>query len=200
MAWRSIGGGLLAIALLVTGCSGSDEPARRATKATPITRLDVPSVRLARAEFCDQVPEASVRRALGAAPDSDRSWGNGDPVPDGATGDLAHEIGCSWSADDGSAASAWVFARPVTAAFAGTLVRTATRRRGCTTEQTSVFGSPALLQTCAASGAERLRRAGLFGDAWLTCEVTVPGGVPAAERRQRLDDWCATAVATLDVA
>ena len=32
--------------------------------------------------------------------------------------DVVHEIGCSWTGDDGTTARAWVFARPVNAAFA----------------------------------------------------------------------------------
>jgi hypothetical protein len=153
-------------------------------------------LRLARAEFCDQVPEAAVRRALGGSPTTGASWGNGDPVDgEGGTGDVGHEIGCSWTAATGASVRAWVFARPVTAAFAATLVAQASRQRGCTATPTKVLGDPALLQSCELpGGVHRLRRAGLVGDTWLTCEVT--GAAPGL--RPRTDAWCAQVIAALN--
>jgi hypothetical protein len=195
----SIGSALLATALLASACSGADEPSGRGTTPTPITRLDTAAVRLARAAFCDRVPKAAVRRALGAPSSDPRSWGNGDPVDtDAGSGEVGHEIGCAWTGTGGAAARAWVYARPVTAAFAATVVRAAGRQRGCTSQRASVFGSPALVQHCTLPGGlARERRAGLFGDTWLTCELTLPGPTPAAEHRSRLDAWCATTVAAL---
>lgn len=202
--------GVVLAALLAAGCSGSDDPSAASTAPpTPITELDVTAVRLARVEFCDRVPAAAVRHALGGAVEDEASWGNGDPVPGDAAGDVAHELGCAWTATDGTAARAWVFARPVTADFAGTLVRQAGALEGCTAEAAPVFGSPALLQTCARpDGTQRVRRAGLFGDTWLTCEVTLgpstadPIGADriAADgaHRERLDTWCAAVVSVLD--
>jgi len=188
-------------AVLTAGCSGSDEPSTTPTVApTPIAKLDVGAVSLARAEFCDRVPRSAVRRALGGDAESDDSWGNGDPVAtDEGSGDVGHEIGCAWTGAGGAAARAWVFARPVDAALAHDLARTAGHREGCIAEATSVFGSPAVLQRCTlAGGVVRERRAGLFGDAWLTCEITTPGTVGARERGTRLDAWCAQVVAALD--
>jgi hypothetical protein len=183
---------------LLAGCSGSDRTPPAATAApTPIARLDLARIRVARAQFCDRVPDAAVRRALGGKPEADDTWANGDPVPNGSPGDVGHEIGCAWTGADGAAARAWVFARPVTADFAGTLVAQAGKQPGCTSAAASVFGSPALLQTCPVSpGLARVRRAGLFGDTWLTCEVT---GAVATRPRARLDTWCATVVAALEV-
>ena len=189
------------VGALVSGCSGSDEPSGpRTTAPTPITKLDLGALRIARAEFCDRLPDSAVRRVLGGNPESDDSWGNGDPVPaDGASGQVAHELGCSWTAADGGQALAWVFARPVAASFATTLVHQAQAAKGCTTQATSTFGSPALLQTCQRpGGVVRARRAGLFGDTWLTCEVSLAASVPARTRLERLDDWCASVVAVLD--
>jgi hypothetical protein len=55
-----------------------------------------------------------------------------------------------------------------------------------------------MLQSCAQpGGVDRMRRAGLFGDTWLTCELSLPTSVPDATRRARLDTWCATVVAAL---
>jgi hypothetical protein len=170
-----------------------------------LTRLDLATVQVARAQFCDRVAADEVRRALGAEPDADQTWGNGDPVPSrdaaaaaaSSSGDVGHELGCAWTTTGGAAARAWVFARPVTAGLARTLVAQAAHQQGCTSSQESVFGSPALLQTCTqAGGVERVRRAGLFGDSWVTCELSGP---PSTHPRARLDAWCAATVAALDV-
>jgi hypothetical protein len=186
---------------LAAGCSGSDGTSPEPTaRPTPIAKIDAGAVSLARAEFCDRLPDAAVRRALGGDPESDDSWGNGDPVgTDAGSGDVGHEIGCAWTGAGGTAARAWVFARPVDAALARDLARAAGHREGCSAEPTSVFGSPALLQRCTLTGGlVRERRAGLFGDTWLTCEVTAAGTLTPRERSTRLDTWCAQVVAALD--
>ena len=196
---------VLLTAALTAGCSGGDKSTTSAPTArpTPLAKLDAARIRVARAAFCDRVGTGEVRRALGAEPDTDESWGNGDPVPSpsatgsAGSGDVGHELGCGWTTSTGTAARAWVFARPVTAQLAGTLVAQAGRRPGCTASQDGVFGRPAVLQTCTdAAGTARVRRAGLFGDTWLTCELTGP---TASRPRTRLDAWCAAVVAALDV-
>jgi hypothetical protein len=193
--WSVVVAALL-IAPILGGCSSDDPKAAPPARVTPLSKLDVTSVRLARAEFCDRVPTSAVRRALGADPATDASWGNGDPVDgEGGTGDIGHEIGCSWTGPGGSAARAWVFARPITAVFAAALVRRAGHESGCTAEPAKILGSPAVLQSCTpARGVHRLRRAGLFGETWLTCEVSGP----AAGLQARTDAWCAQVVAALD--
>jgi len=181
------------LASVLAGCSGSKPAAPRpSTEPTPIGKLGS-AVTVTRAEFCDRVSGASVTRALGAKAQAHDSWGNGDPAPSegGSTGDVTHELGCAWTGADGTAARAWLFARPVDAAFAQSLVRQAGHQAGCTAQAAAVFGSPSLLQTCTqAGGLQRVRRAGLFGDSWLTCEVAGPADV-----RSRLDAWCAAVVA-----
>jgi hypothetical protein len=198
-------------AALAAGCSGGNKGASSTpttARPTPLAKLDLATVQVARAQFCDRVAQDEIRRALGAKPDADQSWGNGDPVPTAAptgsatapatdSGDVGHELGCAWTTSSGSAARAWVFARPVTADLANGLVAQAARQPGCTSSAETVFGHPALLQTCApAGGPERVRRAGLFGDSWITCELSGP---PATHPRARLDAWCAAVVAALDV-
>jgi hypothetical protein len=187
------------LAALASGCSGSHDRRTATTAApTPIARLRSADVRLVRAPFCDRLPATAVRRALGAEPDAHDTWGNGDPVPGTSdSGDIGHELGCSWTATSGATARAWVFARPVTADFATTLVGQAGTQQGCTAQPATVFGTPAILQTCAlAGGVQRDRRAGLFGDSWVTCEVAGP---ESTDPRARLDAWCADVVAALAV-
>jgi hypothetical protein len=184
----------------LAGCSGGDDssPERATAGPTPITKLDVAGIRLVRAEFCDRVPDSAIRPALGGKPESDDSWGNGDPVPGSAgsgSGDVGHEVGCAWTGAAGAAARAWVFARPVSADLAGTLVGQAGQQQGCTAEQTSTFGAPAVLQTCTLpDGVHRVRRAGLFGDTWVTCEVS---GAASPSLGRRTDHWCAAVIAAL---
>jgi hypothetical protein len=192
--------GVVVLSALLGGCSGSDEPASTPSpRTTPIGKIDPSTVRLTRATFCDRVPDAAVRRALGARPDSDDRWGNGDRLPAetvaGSSGDVTHELGCSWTGPAGATARAWVFARPTSAEFARTLVAQAGKQPGCKAEPAAVFGTPAVLQTCTLpGGAERIRRAGLFGDTWLTCELTGPS---SPELLGRTDAWCADVVSAV---
>jgi hypothetical protein len=196
----------LLVVPLLAGCSGSDDSsAEKTARPTPIAKLDVAAVRLVRAEFCERLPDSAVEAALGGKPESDDSWTNGDPVPgsagtaaDSGSGDVGHELGCAWAGRDNTAARAWVFARSVDAGFAGALVQQAGQQQGCTAEQTPAFGTPAVLQTCTLPGnVQRVRRAGLFGDTWLTCEVS---GVSSPTLARRTDRWCAAVVAALDAA
>src|SRR4051812_47905650 len=186
---------ILVAALLFAGCSGSREKsaAPQSAAPTPIGKLDSGTIRLSRSQFCDRVAATAVRRALAGKAEADQHWDNGDPAPSGggSSGDVTHELGCAWTGPAGATARAWLFARPVDGLFAQTLVRQAGRQAGCRAESAAVFGGPALLQTCTgAGGLQRVRRAGLFGDTWLTCELAGPGDV-----RARLDAWCAAVVA-----
>jgi hypothetical protein len=189
------------VAAVLAGCSSADQPApTRTPTPTSINNLDGVGVHLARAPFCDRLTDAAVRAALGATATTNDAWGNGDPVPEqgpgaGSSGQAGHEFGCSWTAGDGARAAAWVFARPVGAEFAATVVKSAAAE-SCPARPATTFGTPALLQTCTARfGLERVRRAGLFGDTWLTCEVTGPSDQVQA----RADRWCAAIVSALDV-
>jgi hypothetical protein len=187
--------------LALAACSGSgDASSPRTTVPTPLTKLDVASVRVARAGFCDRLPKAAVRAALGSAPADTSSWKSGDPPPTGTPGDVAHEFGCAWTGANGAAARAWVFASPVTAAYAASIIKAADRAKECESDLATVFGNPAMLETCPRPGGlERVRRAGLFGDTWLTCELDAPVSLAEKARRSRLDVWCAQVVAALDV-
>ncbi|MET3963057.1 hypothetical protein ABIE44_002991 [Marmoricola sp. OAE513] len=186
----------LACALLAGGCGGDEEPVEKAP--TSIADLDVTGIRIARAPFCDLVPTESVTAALGAKATSSRTWGNGDPVP-GSPSDLAHELGCGWSAPSGDNARAWVFARPVDPAFARSTLASVQKKSGCRTRTEVGFGTPSLVQRCPAPGnATRIRYAGLLGNSWLTCEVT--SHAQLATIRSRTDAWCAAVADALEVA
>ncbi|MET0522089.1 MAG: hypothetical protein ABW156_08960, partial [Jiangellaceae bacterium] len=113
-------GCLVALVLAAAGCS-DDEATAPKPDPTPLASLNTTSMEVPRIEFCELVPDAAVRDALGAKPDDDTSYGNGDEADLSGVGtQVVHEIGCEWHTDDGAAARAWVFARPVDAAFART--------------------------------------------------------------------------------
>jgi hypothetical protein len=188
----------LASALMVAGCSEEKAPAPEPAP-TPLASLDTTTMEIPRIEFCQLVPDEAVRDALGGKPDSDSSYGNGDEVDlPGEGAQVVHEIGCSWSTDDGAAARAWIFARPVDAAFARTAVRSNRRVEGCTVAAGPAYGEQSVTQTCRLpDGAQRVRHAGLFGQTWLSCEVA-DRGARAGEIRQRADRWCVEVVNAMD--
>lgn len=186
---------LAVAATLVSGCSGST-PSTASAPATSIAQLHPTTMNLVRVPFCDLVPRTAVRAALGRPSTTHQQWSNGDRPPlDHAAADISHEFGCAWTASPGAAARAWVFARPVTAAFGRQVISSSARTRGCRTVSSVAFGRPGLEQTCSqALGRIRVRHAGLFGASWLTCEVTGHG--PAT--RARADAWCAQVAGALD--
>ena len=176
--------------VVITGCS-EDEKAAPDPAPTPIASLNTVEMELPRIEFCQLVPDTAVEDAVGGKPASDSSYGNGDEVEIAGVGkDVVHEIGCSWTGDDGTTARAWVFARPVNAAFARSVIASGRKTKGCRTIAGPPYGKPAATQLCTtADGKKRLRHAGLFGQTWLTCELATTKS-EQAELRDRADAWC----------
>jgi hypothetical protein len=198
--------GAVAATLLVVGCTGSDDgsgpTAPAATFATdegtPLADVDTTSLVVRRAPFCELVDQAAVARALGVADDEVpdvAAYGNGQRTQLTAkVKDVAHEYGCTWTVG-GSEARAWVFAPPVTRKRALTLSKLAHEEAGCTTgRRADPFGDPSLARTCRSDSSIETSWRGLFGDAWLTCTLQLPGG-EQAELADRTGRWCA-AVAT----
>ncbi|HET6153042.1 MAG TPA: hypothetical protein VFE15_08800 [Marmoricola sp.] len=199
----------LAAALLlgVAACGHGGPPASSTSPTLPasITKLDAGVLRIARARFCDLVPEAAVRAALGSAPASSTDWRDGDPVPGTPATQSAHELGCGWAGADGTTARAWVFARPVSVSFAHDIAVAGGTENGCRLVAGPAFGRPTMTQVCTLAGSVvRVRHAGLFGDSWLTCETSGPAGRSGADRtaavKQRADAWCVAVAGVLDTA
>lgn len=184
--------GALATGLfLLAGCTGDapDSAPVPTDPPTPLASYDTSGVTIVRAPYCDRVDEAAVEEALGGPPRRDSSWDNGDPVrlADG-TKDVAHEYGCSWSAGPASART-WLFAPPVSAAGARDAVEQARASEGCEPDgQAAAFGTPSLALVCADRTLVSASYRGLFGDAWLVCEVT--GEDAAEEILERAGRWC----------
>lgn len=159
--------------------------------ATPLNSIDTTALTVARAEFCSAVDPREVEAALlGEAVEHD-SYANGDEVTltEGLT-DVAHEFGCAWTGADGAVARAWLFVPPVKTALARRLIKSASGTPGCTSSAEPAFGSPSVGLTCREPSPSASYR-GLFGDAWLTCEVTpAPGSTDLDQVRARAGGWC----------
>jgi len=195
---RRLGTLVLAAALFATGCS-EEEAAAPKPSPTPLASLNTTAMEIPRIEFCQLVPDSAVEKALGAEPDSNASYGNGDEVDLPGEGEqVVHELGCSWSTDEGADARAWIFARPVDAGFARKSIASSRRMQGCSVGQGPAYGDPSVTQTCRLpDGTRRVRHAGLFGQTWLSCEVA-DTGAEVAEIRERADRWCVEVVTALD--
>lgn len=180
---------LAVLALATAGCTGGSEPTAAPTSAppTPLASFDTGTLAIARADFCARVAPDAVAAALGGEPEARRTWANGDraTLADGVT-DVAHEYGCRWTAADGTTAQGWVFAPPVTPGEAGRLRHAAATAPGCEpVPDAPAFGRRSVAVRC---GDGTTAFHGLFGDAWLSCSVTVGAG-DAVERAGR---WCVT--------
>lgn len=152
---------------------------------------------------CSVLDGDPVRDALGAPVTLRQVYASGDrvEVSPGVT-DVVAEDGCVFRSP-GADARVWVFSAPVGTAYARTLVRQARRAPGCSPRPDETgFGDPTLTDVCTTRGAGDEPRTttatlrGLFGDAWLTCRLSVedePGDV-VLDRAQR---WCVEAAVTL---
>jgi hypothetical protein len=173
-----------------------EQPAPPPPRETPFTTTalagyDTSTAIVTRGAFCDAVDDRQVAAAVGGDPVDQASWANGDTIDLGnGAKDRAHEFGCRYTGADGTVAQAWVFAPQVAADQAQRLVKGAGKGPGCQAGAGPPFGSPSLALTCTAEdGSARASYRGLFGDAWLVCEVDRPAGATwdVADRAGR---WC----------
>jgi hypothetical protein len=188
-----------ALAMVAAGCADSDPPPPEPARPTPLAKLDTSAMVIPRIAFCDLVSDGAAADALGGEVAETDEWSAGDPVgSEGGRVDVASEFGCSWSAEDGSTARAWVFAVPVTQRLAEKALREGAEHKGCRTPSGPAFGSPSQVQVCTLDeGTTRIRHAGLFGDAWLSCELA-SSSEDTAVLRERADAWCGQVATALD--
>jgi hypothetical protein len=194
---------LVVAAPLLGGCTGSSDssspapvsPSAATDRSTELADLDTSSLAVARQPFCDAVDQAAVDRALGGEAADVSAYRSGQRIKiSDDVADVVHEYGCRWTAGD-STAEAWVFAPPITQERATTLAHQIERSRGCRRLPGAAdFGRPTAACSRHAGGAVVTSYAGLFGDAWLACSLTL-SGVRATVAATRADRWCA-AVAT----
>ena len=89
---------------------------------------------------------------------------------------------------------------PEVAAFARTVLASQRRAKGCRGTLAPAYGDPSITQTCQLpDGTRRVRHAGLFGQTWLSCEVSAPSAA-AAGIRGRADAWCVQVANALNTA
>lgn len=195
--------GALLLAAVVTGATVTTgvllqtppEPPQPppAPVATGLDAIDTTTATVRRAAFCGAVPDEAAATATGADAPELSTWVNGDQMTIGSETDVAHEYGCSWKAPDGAVAAGWVFAPPVTPARARELGAAARQVKGCTPlTGAPAYGALSVALSCADGSRTTASYRGLFGDAWLVCEVTAATVPDAAERA---DAWCAELLA-----
>jgi hypothetical protein len=186
---------LAATVLLLAACSGDDSgpSSEPSSPGTPLASYATDTVAAVRGAFCEELPPEAVEAALDGSAAATTTYENGErTMLTDDLRDVAHEWGCAYESEDGATARAWLFAPPVTPARAGALVDRALATRGCRPdEQGPAFGRPSVGLVCEAGGEATASYRGLFGDAWLSCSLTVPvGSLEAADLLDRTGRWC----------
>jgi hypothetical protein len=175
------------------GSSGRSSAAPSTPSATPLSAFDTAGLTVPRADFCAQVAPVDAQRALGGEVARSTSYGNGEPAPlSRGVRDISHEFGCTWTATDGTRARAWVFTPPVTRARAKQLAADATTGGCRSVGAAPSFGAPGAAVRCKDDRRVRVVFSGLFGDAWLSCELDVARRDPTGGLVDRTGQWCVT--------
>jgi hypothetical protein len=168
---------------------------------TPLATLDVSKLPIERAPFCHRLEQGDVETALGGPVSATHHYSSGDRVElePGVT-DVSHEYDCTFDAAGGTQARVWVFAEPVTRSEAAGLTRDARREKGCSTVKGApAYGTPSATTTCRSTrpASTTVTSRGLFGDAWMSCRLRVPGRAAPAEAVRRGEQWCLKVATTL---
>lgn len=185
--------------------AGGDEARTQARIAVPGAspvpgNVDLSNLPVPRAlDDCSALDGEAVREALGVPVTLRQVYGSGDRVEvSPGVSDVVAEDGCVFRSPRADA-RVWVFAAPVGTAYARTLVREARQAPGCTPrpDQTG-FGDPTLTDVCTTRGPRTTTATlrGLFGDAWLSCRLSVEGE-PQDEVLDRAQRWCTEVATTL---
>lgn len=185
----------------------SDEDGSRPTPTPSPTALDgadLSSLPIARASFCDALDGEEVEQALDGAVSAASSYDSGQRA-ELAPGvrDVSHEFSCTFRGAAGAEARVWVFAEPVRPAVARQIVRDARSAAGCRAlEDVPTFGTPSVGTSCRAGKPPRsqVTLRGLFGDAWLSCQLAGPTGEPEERLAERAERWCVQVATTLATA
>ena len=194
---------VIACGVALTGCSGSSDSEPRPTAApseakesgTTLEDVDTAALVVPRGPFCDRVDPAAATRALGEEPADVSAYRSGQRIKiSDDVADVVHEFGCRWTAGD-SSAEAWVFAPPITRqAGRGPGARRAGPVRSASTTSAPTSDGPSASCASRDDDAVAMSFQGLFGDAWLTCSLTLAEG-RESQVDERASRWCA-AVAT----
>lgn len=157
-----------------------------------LSTTDTTTMRVRRGAFCDRVPTKDATEALGGAATEKKAYGDGDQTAiSSQVNDVAQEYGCIWTGPEDSATSAraWVFAPPVTLDWATQMTKSVPK--GCKAASSPAYGKPSVALTCTdAKKQPKVVLHGLFGDAWLSCELTGKAGEATATLQKRASRWC----------
>lgn len=197
----AVGGGLLVTAPAPRTSEAAAQLPPPTPQGTPLAELDTRALVVVRAPFCDRIPDGAVLRALGDEPADVASYESGEraPVTDEVR-DVVHEFSCAYSGADGAEARGWVFAPPVSRAAAKTLAAQTGDLPGCRElTDAPAYGKPSVASLCRDDAGLSVAFRGLFGDAWVSCTLEVPGATDESELADRAGRWCA-AVATATAA
>jgi hypothetical protein len=177
--------------------AGSPSPSPSPSATRTRAPLDLSKLPVARTLTCEAVDDAALATALGGSPTDERSYVSGDRVEIAPrVTDTAHEDLCGFESPNAEA-RVWVFAASVGTPQARRLVRDARDTPRCSFPADATrFGTPSLTSVCTRDDEVVTTLRGLFGDAWLSCELAVSG--PAgADARTRADRWCVHVATTL---
>jgi hypothetical protein len=173
------------VAVALAGCTDSPRPAPEPDTAltTPLSGYDTSTAGVQRASFCDLLDEAAVEEALGESAEVEE-WRDGDRLRE--VGDIVQEYGCRWEGESATG-SGWVLAPPVTTRQAERMLEVEPERGCRAVPDAPAYGDPSRTLSC--DGGSRVRFAGLFGDAWLTCEIAGSQGQEEVTR-DLAGRWC----------
>ena len=184
----------VAIGVAVSGdATLSREPA--AYKGTDLADFDTSKAVVQRAPFCDLVPAAAVQEALGAEATL-AAYDNGEKSDAFPVGDVPHEYGCRFSPSGTDSPAApgeargWVFAPPITTDVAQAMAAASVTKACTALPAAPAYGTPSAGVLCAGDGVQTVSFRGLFGDAWLSCSLTLPTDVAQDELVKRAERWC----------
>jgi hypothetical protein len=190
-------GGVVVVGTVLSDDDGTQDEGGDDFRTTALEDFETSGLVVRRASFCGAIDPRQVKAALGADSEAERSWDNGDriEVTDGVR-DVVHEFGCEYVAG-AVTARAWVFAPQIDARRARQLAKAKGPGGLCTgpVARAAPYGEPSSLLSCLSEGTYLTSYQGLFGDAWLTCELSVTA--PAAGEQpeiahlvDRTGRWC----------
>ena len=183
---------VVGVGVLVIDDEQPQEPVTADAPSVALADFDTTQLVAERVAFCDDVPAEAVAEALDGEAVAAAAYGSGDRAKvAGQVRDVSHEFSCAWRGADGTVARAWVFAPPVTPAQADSLITDARTKQGCETEAGApAYGVPSLALVCEERGTRLRSYRGLFGDAWLTCQLAAPKATAPAAQADRASHWC----------
>lgn len=166
------------------------QPAAAVEIKGDLRTADTTVMHVHRGAFCSRVPSTDVTKALGGRATSVKAYNDGDRAALTSTvTDISQEYGCTWAGPEQAGARAWVFAPPVTRSLANRLAA-APLDKGCAKQKKPAYGTPSVSVTCTNGKQTTVRLRGLFGDAWVSCELTGTPHEKAATVERRASRWC----------